>query len=474
MVLTEVVDHQPDTRRWTALVLLCTANFMVILDSQIVILALPSIAADLGMTPAQAQWVLSANLLTFGGLLLLGGRAADLLGRRRMFMWGTALFLGVSVLSGVAWSTEVMLAARALHGVSAALMAPAALSILTTTFPEGAERNKALAGWSGIAGIGATAGLVIGGTLTASLGWQWVFLVNAPVALVMLLLSPPLLPESRDRRARPTYDVAGAVTITAALALVVYAVVEAPAAGWASVRTVGLFALAAAVAGLFVILERRSPEPLVPLRIFRSRSLTGGNLVTALMGMAAFGLSVTISQYAQQALGYSPLEFGLKQAVMPGMAFVGAYAGQAVVTRTGYRPVAAVCAALMGAGAFLLTRAPADGQYLRDLFLALLIFGAGLGAGTVAAAAAALSRVGERDAGLASGINTAALQIGGAIGVATVSTVIAVNATGTDPAGLTAGYQAGFGACVIFAAAGLVLTAAVRSRSRQPSGVPSE
>jgi EmrB/QacA subfamily drug resistance transporter len=475
-VTTQLPSGTPlDPRRWKALVLLCTANFMVILDAQIVILALPSLAGDLGMSAAGAQWVLSANLIAFGGLLLLGGRAADLLGRRRMFMLGTALFLLASALSGLAWSTEVMLVSRALHGVSAALMAPTALSILTTTFPEGAERNKALAGWSGIAGIGATVGLLIGGGLTESLGWEWVFFVNVPVALVMLLLSPVLLPESRDHGQRRNYDVAGALTSTAALVLIVYAIVEAPVAGWTSGRTIGLFAGAAVLLALFLAIERRSADPLVPLRIFRLGNLVGGNLVMAIMGMIAFGMSVTISLYAQQVLGYAPLDFGLKQAVMPLMAFVGAYAGQAVITRLGYRPVAVVCVLLLGTGSFLLSQAPADGRYFADLFAGLLIFGLGLGAGTVAASAAALSRVPAHDAGLASGFNTAALQIGGAIGVAIVATVIAANAVGPDPvAAMTNGFHAGFTATVILAVIGLVLAIVLlRQPRRETADAPA-
>lgn len=462
-----------DPRRWKALVLLCTANFMVILDAQIVILALPSIARDLAMSPSAAQWVLSANLITFGGLLLLGGRAADLLGRRRMFMVGTALFLLVSLMSGLAWNGEVMLVARALHGVSAALMAPTALSILMTTFPEGAERNKALAGWAGIAGIGATVGLLIGGALTDSLGWEWVFYVNAPVALIMLVLSPVLLGESRGGDRRRTYDLAGALISTAALVLIVYAVVDAPAVGWTASRTVWLLAGAAVLVGLFVLVERRSTNPLVPLRIFRSRAMVGGNVVMVAMGMLAFGMSVAVSVYAQQVLGFSALEFGVKQAVMPLMAFVGAYVGQAFVTRLGFRPVAVVCLLLTGFGSWLLTHVSADGGYVDDILFGLLVFGPGLGAGAVAASAAALSGFAERESGLASGINTAAFQVGGAFGVAVVVSTMVSQAVGSSPAiALTAGLQAAFVACVIFAVVGLLFgVALLRGGRSTPAGL---
>ncbi|SCL34454.1 drug resistance transporter, EmrB/QacA subfamily [Micromonospora nigra] len=465
MDLRQGTVPQLDPRRWKALVLLCIANFLVILDAQAVILALPSISRELGMSAASAQWVLSANLLTFGGLLLLGGRVADLLGRRRTFMIGTALYLVVSLLSGLAWNTEVLLAARALHGVAAALVAPTALSILTTTFPEGRERNKALAGWAGIAGIGATIGLLIGGTLTESLGWQWVFYINVPLTLLMLALSPVLLAESRADGMRRVYDVAGAVTSTAALVLLVYAVVEAPAVGWTSVRTVGLFLAAVVLTVIFVVIESRSAAPLVPLRIFRNNALVGGNLVTVAIGMVAFGMSVSISLYAQQVLGYSPLEFGLRQAIMPIMAFVGAYVAQALVTRRGFRPVTIVSVLFLAVGSLLLTRVSPDGQYVRDVAGALFVFGLGLGAGTVATSAAALSRVEPADAGLASGFNTAAFQIGGAVGVAIVSTVIAARTTGPDPAAMTDALRAGFLTCAVLALLGLVLAVALLRRS---------
>ncbi|MEV4625910.1 MFS transporter [Micromonospora sp. NPDC049523] len=474
MDLGKGIAQELDPRRWKALVLLCTANFLVILDTQAVILALPSISRDLGMSAVSAQWVLSANLLTFGGLLLLGGRIADLLGRRRTFMLGTGLYVLISLMSGLAWNSEVLLASRALHGVAAALVAPTALSILTTTFPEGSERNKALAAWSGIAGIGATVGLLIGGSLTESLGWEWVFYINVPVGLVMLVLSPVLLQESRDRQQRRIYDVAGAATSTVALVLLVYAVVEAPAVGWTSARTIGLFVGAAVLIALFAIIESRSAAPLVPLRIFRSRTLVGGNLVTVAIGMAAFGMSVTISMYAQAVLGYSPLEFGLRQAVMPIMAFVGAYIAQAIVTRRGFRPVTVGSLVLLGVGSFLLSRVSADGQYFQDVFFALFVFGLGLGAGTVATSAAALSRIADSDSGLASGFNTAAFQIGGAVGVAVVTTVIAANTLGPDPAAMTDGLRTSFGTTVIFAIIGLVLAFVLLPRSgRTPTVEPT-
>jgi MFS family permease len=452
-------------RRWAALVLLCAANFAVLLDSQSVILALPSLAADLGLAPGDAQWVLSAKLLTFGGLLILGGRAADRLGRRRVFLFGTALFMVSSAVCAVAWSGAVVIPARAASGVAAALMVPTALSILLNTFPEGRSRNTALAGWAGIGGIGATAGLLVGGLLTQELGWQWVFLINVPLALVVLALTPLLLAESRGVRRQRGYDVTGAVTCTLALVAIILAVGRAPVDGWTSARTLGLVGAAALLLVVFVATERRSAAPLVPLALLRRRSLAGGNLVTATMGMAAFGLSVTISMYGQIVLGYGPLEFGVLQSVMPTLAFFGAYAGQSVVTRIGFRPVVAACLVLLGIGALLLSRVPVDGSYTADILWALVVFGPGLGAGVAAASVAALSGVPERDSGVASGLNVASFQIGGALGVAVVTSVSTTFTPAPGgPAELTAGLRAGFVACVAFAAAGLLLTAVLLRR----------
>lgn len=468
---TTAHSTDPNPRRWWALVLLCTANFMVILDSQIVILALPTMSARLHLTPSAAQWVLSANLITFGGLLLLGGRAADLLGRRRMFLLGTALFLLVSLASGFAWNGGVLILARSLHGVSAALMAPTALSILTSMFPEGRERHLALAGWAGIAGIGATVGLLIGGGLTSGFGWQGVFFVNVPVALLMLVATPFLLTESRHLMAHRTYDAGGALTSTAALGLLLYALVVAPDAGWLSAKTLGVALGAVVLAALFVFIELRSSAPLLPLRLLRSRSLVGGNLVMMTMFMAAFGMSLAAAQYTQGVLHYSPLEFGFKQSIMPVMAFIGPYAGQRLINRFGPRPVAAGCLVLLGAGSALLVRSVATGGSYSSLFVALFVFGCGLGLGTVAASAAALSGVADFDLGLASGINTAAQQIGGGFGIAVVTTVLASFAVGATPqAAMSAGFQATFTACVIFAAVGLVLAIALL-RGRRDSEI---
>jgi EmrB/QacA subfamily drug resistance transporter len=453
---TRAAAVRPDSRRWRALALLCTANFMVTLDAQIVILALPSIQRDLHLAPGQGQWVLSGYLLAFGGLLLLGGRLADLWGRRSAFLTGTLLFGVSSLLCGLAWSGGMLIAARAIQGTSAALMAPAALSILMTTFPQGDQRNKALAYWSAVGALGATAALLIGGTLVGSLGWQWIFYLNVPVAVALLALGPLLLLESSDPHRPRAYDPVGAITITASLVLLIAAIVQAPQAGWTSGQAIGLTAGAAMLLAVFITVEQRSAAPLVPLRIFRSRLLVGGNLSMAVFAMLGWGTSFTVSGYAQQVLGFSPLRFGLGTTVLTLMAVIGAYAAQAALGRVGIRAVAAASMLLLGSGALLLTRVSADGSYLGDVFLGLLVFGPGLGGGTVAAASAALSGVAEQEAGVASGTNTAAFQIGGALGTAIVTSVMVSQTTGPlSPATLTEGFQSGFTACVAFAAGGL-------------------
>jgi EmrB/QacA subfamily drug resistance transporter len=467
-------EFEPDPRRWKALALLCTAFLMVILDSAIVVVALPSIDTDLGFSDGDLQWVLSAYLLSFGGLLLLGGRAADLLGRRRVFMAGTALFALASLGAGLAGSVTALLVARVVQGMAAAIMTPTALSIVTTTFEEGAERNKALGIWAAIGGIGATAAWLVGGPITDGLGWEWIFFINVPIALTVVALSPALLRESRDSEHGRRFDFAGAVTITAALVALVYAVVEAPEAGWASGQTLGLLAISAVLIALFVAIEARSAAPLAPLRVFRSRALVGGNLVLLALGMLAFGMPFILTQYAQDVLHYSPLKFGLASVVMPVTAALGSITGQAIATKGGLRVVATTGLALTGLGCLLLTQVSVDGTYLGDIFFGLLVFGPGLGATYVAGSIGSLAGVAESDAGLASGLNNSSFQIGGAIGVAILSTVAVSQAEGTNPAvALTNGFQSAFATAIIFAVVGLLAAVAVLGKLRAPAPAPT-
>jgi EmrB/QacA subfamily drug resistance transporter len=459
-----------DPRRWKALALLCTAFFMVILDSSIVVVALPSIDADLGFSTGDLQWVLSAYLLSFGGLLLLGGRAADLLGRRRLFVIGTSLFALASLACGLAGSVALLIAARVVQGVAAAIMTPTALSIVTTTFAEGAERNKALGIWAAIGGVGATAAWLVGGPITEGLGWEWIFFLNIPVALAVVALSPVLLSESRDLGRGRRFDLAGALTITAALVALVYAVVEAPTTGWGDGQTLGLLGISGALLALFAWIESRSPAPLAPLRVFRSRSLVGGNLVLFALGMLAFGMPFTLTQYAQEVLDYSPLQFGLASVIMPVTAALGSITGQALATKGDLRPIAAAGMVLTALGCLSLSQVRVDGSYLGDIFFGLLLFGPGLGAAYVAASIASLSGVAESDAGLASGLNNSSFQIGGAVGVAILSTVTVSQAHGADPlSAMTNGFQSAFATAIVFAAVGVVAAGVLLGRRRAPA-----
>jgi EmrB/QacA subfamily drug resistance transporter len=464
----------PDPRRWKALALLGTAFFMVILDGTIVLTALPSMKADLGFSTSTVQWVITAYAVAFGGLMLFGGRVADLLGRRRVFLTGLAVFVLASLVCGLAWAPGVLIAARAVQGVAAAFMAPTALAIVMTTFPEGAERNKALGVWGGLGGVGATAGLLIGGTVTSGIGWEWIFLINVPGGIVLLGLGPILLRESRDRRLDRRYDPAGAVTITAGLLLLVYGVFRAAEVGWGSTQTLGLLAGGAVLLVVFVLVETRSAAPLVPLRIFASRTLVAGNLVILAVGMAVDGMLFILTLYAQQVLGYSAVRFGLVTAVMTGMAIVGALVGQAMVTRVGLRPVAATGMVLLGVGCLMLTRVTADGGQLGRIIPGLLVLGPGLGAAFVASQIAALTGVVDEESGLASGLVDTAFRIGAALGVAIVSSVAVTRAAalggGTESAAaLTDGFESGFATAAGFTLIGLAAAVLLLRPGRRPS-----
>jgi EmrB/QacA subfamily drug resistance transporter len=473
--LRAVTETAPDPRRWYALALLCGAFFMVILDAAIVTVALPSIQRDLHFSPESLQWVVSAYALTFAGLLLLGGRAADLLGRRRVFMVGLVIFTTASLLCGLAWSPGALIGARAFQGVGAAIMTPTALSIIMTTFAEGPERNKALGIWGSLGGIGATAAWLIGGPLVDGPGWQWIFFINVPVGVAAFFLCPVLLRESRGDEATRSYDPAGALTITGALVLLVYAVVEAPTKGWGSAQTIGLFVVSAVLLVAFVFIELRQRAPLVPLRIFRSRTLVGANSVMLFFGAVVYGMPFILTLYTQQVLGYSPVKFGLTSIVFPIGAALGSISGQAIVLRIGFRPVATAGMALMCLGSLLLTQVSVDGTYFHDVFFGLVAFGPGVGFAFVTASIAALAGVPHHEAGLASGLSNTAFQIGAALGVAVVATVsvtrtkdyLATNPHAAPLAGLTEGFRSAFLACAIVAALGVV--AALALLGRRPS-----
>jgi EmrB/QacA subfamily drug resistance transporter len=461
----EETRDMPDPRRWWALALLCTAFFMVILDGTIVLVALPSIQADIGFSEQGLQWVLSAYALTYGGLLLLGGRAADLLGRRRMFMTGVLFFTAASLVCGLAWSPAALLAARVVQGAGAAIMTPTALSIIVTTFSDGSERNRALGIWGGMGGIGATAAWLIGGPLVDGPGWEWIFFINIPFGLAALALSPLLLRESRAALTHRSYDPAGALTITGALVLLVYALVEAPDVGWGDEQTIVLLAGSAVLLAAFALIESRHRAPLVPLRFLRSRTLVGANAVMLLVATLAYGVPFVLTLYAQQVLGYSAVEFGVGSVVLAVGAAVGAIVGQAAVLRVGFRAAATTGLALMGAGSLLLTQVSVGGSYLGDIFFGLLVVGPGVGLGFVTATVAALAGVAEHEAGLASGLSNTALQIGGALGVAIITTVavsrsgdyLAANSGANPLVVLNEGFQSAFLTLAALAGIGVAL-----------------
>jgi EmrB/QacA subfamily drug resistance transporter len=464
-----------DPRRWWALALLCGAFFMVVLDATIVLVALPSIQADLGFSEQGLQWVLSAYALTFGGLLLLGGRAADLLGRRRLFMTGVLFFTAASLLCGLAWSPAALLAARAVQGIGAAIMTPTALSIIATTFTDGSERNKALGIWGALGGIGATAAWLIGGPLVDGPGWEWIFFINIPLGLAALALSPMLLRESRAALTRRSYDPAGALTITGALVLLVCAVVEAPEAGWGSLQTILLVAGSATLLAAFALIESRHHAPLLPLRFLRSRTLVGANAVMLLIGTVAVGMPFVLTLYAQQVLGYSAVKFGVSSVVLAVAVTVGAIVAQAGVLKLGFRTTAATGMALMGAGSLLLTQVSVSGSYFGDIFFGLLVFGPGVGFAFVTATVAALAGVAEREAGLASGLSNTAFQIGAALGVAILTTVavsrsddyLAANDGANALVVLNEGFQSAFLALVVLAGIGIALALLLLGRPRK-------
>jgi len=418
-----------DPRRWQALALLCGAFFMVLLDGTISIVALPAIGSGLHFSSQGLQWVLSAYALSFGGLLLLGGRAADLLGRRRVFMVGVLLFTAASLVCALAWDSPALITARVIQGAGAAIMTPTALSIISTTFTDDAERNKALGIWGALGGVGAMTAWLIGGALVDGPGWRWIFFINIPVGVVALALAPALLRESRARLARRSYDPVGALTITGTLVLLVYAIVKAPGEGWGAAATIGPLAGSAVLLAAFVLIESRHPAPLVPLRLFRIRALAAADALTVLFGTVAVGMPFVLTLYAQQVLGYSAVKFGVSSVVLAVAVTVGAIGAQGLVGKAGFRPVAATGAVLIAGGSVVLTQVTATGGYFPDIFFGLLACGLGIGLTFVTATVAALAGVAPHEAGLASGLSNTALQLGSALGVAIIGSVIADHVT---------------------------------------------
>ncbi|MFL5908175.1 MAG: MFS transporter [Solirubrobacterales bacterium] len=452
-------------RRWTALILLCVAQFVVVLDASIVNVALPSIGKGLDFSEQNLPWVVNAYVIAFGGFLLLGGRAADLLGRRRVFMTGLGVVAVASLAAGFSATQGQLIAARAAQGLGAAIISPAALSIVTTLFRDGAERNKALGAWGAVAGSAGAAGVLLGGILTEGLGWEWVLWVNVPVALIALALTPGLIPESRSESATRHYDAAGAVSITAGLSLLAYSFLDASSSGWGSTKIVSLLALSAALIGAFVLIELRSKAPLVPFRIFRLRTLTGANIVGLALGASLFSMFFFISLYMQQVLGYSAIHAGLSYLPLALTIVVAAGLGGQLVTRFGFKPILAAGMLFVAAGLFWFSQASVGGGFLTDILGPSLLAAIGLGFGFVTSTIAAVSGVEDREQGLASGLINTSQQIGGALGLAVLSTIATtrtdhVMATGASslPNALTEGFQSAFLGGAVIALLGFVAT----------------
>jgi EmrB/QacA subfamily drug resistance transporter len=452
-------------RRWTALILLCAAQFVVVLDASIVNVALPSIGRGLGFSEQNLPWVVNAYVIAFGGFLLLGGRAADLLGRRRVFMAGLLVVAVASLAAGFSANQGQLIAARAAQGLGAAIISPAALSIVTSLFADGAERNKALGAWGAVAGSAGAAGVLLGGILTEGLGWEWVLWVNVPVSLIALALTPGLIPESRSTAARRHFDAAGAVTVTAGLSVLAYALLDASSAGWGSTKIVALLALSAVLIGAFVVVESRSTAPLVPFRIFRLRTLTGANVVGILLGASLFSMFFFISLYMQQVLGYSAIHAGLSYLPLALTIIVAAGLGGQLVTRFGFKPVLAAGMLSVAVGLAWFSQVSVGGGFTTDILGPSLLAAIGLGFGFVTTTIAAVSGVRGGEQGLASGLINTSQQIGGALGLAVLSTIATsrtdhVMATGTSslPNALTEGFQSAFLGGAVIAALGFVAT----------------
>jgi EmrB/QacA subfamily drug resistance transporter len=449
--------------KWLALALLATVQFMVVLDIAIVNVALPSIQVDLGFSQESLQWVISAYALLFGGFLLLGGRAADLLGRRRLFIAGLVLFSVASLLSGLAWSDEALIVARGFQGLGAAIITPAALSILTTTFSEGRERNAALGVWGAVGAFGAVAGVLLGGVLTDLLSWEWIFYINIPVGLAALALTPLLLTESRDAHVK-TFDALGGVLVTGGLVTLVYAITQANGYGWTSVETLGLFAAAGVLLAAFVGWESRAKEPLMPFGIFRIRTVSAANIAGLVLGTVTFSMFLMLTLYMQQVLGFSPMKTGVAYLAVAGTAIVWSAVAAQLVNRVGVKPTIAAGMTLLTVGLLYFTQVSVGGSYVGDLLPGFLIIAAGLGFSFVPISIAALAGVQPAEAGLASGLFNTSQQIGGALGIAALSTIATTTtndavASGTAlPTALTDGFEAAFIWGGVIAAVGILAT----------------
>src|SRR3954469_24895928 len=473
MALPDTLDRTRTRSPWGTLTILALAQFMVVLDVTIVNVALPSMQSSLHFSPDDLQWVISAYTLAFGGFLLLGGRVSDLLGRRRVFSAGLAVFSGASLAGGPASSQGVLIGVRAVQGFGGALMSAAALSILTVTFANGRQRNIALGIWGGLAGLGGTLGVVAGGILVDALGWEWVFFVNVPIGVVLLAVTGLYVPASRVPSAGPrTFDIAGSVLGTAGVLAVIFGVIRAEPLGWASLEVSGALAAGAGLLAAFVAVESRSADPLVPLRLFQSPGLSKATGALALNGASFLAMFFLTAIYLQQVRGLSALETGLQFLPMGFAAIAGALVTSQLIARIGTRPVHATSAVVSVVGLLLLSRAGATGSYVTELLPGLVLFGAGITGIGVPAQVVAVADVSNEDAGAVSGVVNTGYQVGGALGLAVISTLSTSLVTEMLVSGssqveaLTAGFQRGLVIAAILAAGNVAL--ALWSRSLVP------
>ena len=465
-------------KKWLALALLSAVQFMVVLDIAIVNVALPSIQVDLDFSQQNLQWVISAYALVFGGFLLLGGRMADIAGRRRVFMLGLVVFTVGSLLCGLAWSEGSLIGARALQGLGAAVISPAALAILMTTFQEGRERNIALGVWGAVGGFGAAAGVLMGGVLTDALSWEWIFFVNIPVGIAAFLIAPLLLGESRDTSVK-SFDVPGAVLVTSGLTTLVLGITQGSDWGWSSGRTIGVFAASLALLAGFVAWERRTSEPLMHFSILRTKTVLGANVAGFILGTALFSMFLMLTLYMQQVLGYSAMKTGVAYLAVAGTSIIWANVAAMLVGKVGVRPLITAGMAILAVGLVLFTQVSVDGSYAANLLPGFLIVALGMALCFVPISIAALAGVRQTEAGLASGLINTSQQIGGAVGIALLSTIAITRtddslASGTAvPQALVDGFQLAFWVGAGIALVGVVLALVlIRDEEIAPEQAP--
>jgi len=470
-----------DRNRWLALYVLCLASLMIVLDATIVNVALPSIREDLGFSQTSLAWVVNAYLLTYGGCLLLGGRLGDLFGHRRLFLIGISLFTLASLACGVATSQAFLIAARSVQGVGGAIASAVSLSLMMTLFTEPADRAKAMGVFGFVAAGGGSIGVTLGGILTDSLDWHWIFLVNFPIGIAVVALSLKLLPAARIEGAAVKLDVAGAITVTSALMLAVYAIVNGNQNGWTSAQTLGMLGAAAALLAVFLVIESRVESPLMPLRLFRLRNLATANVIGILWAAAMFAWFFLAALYMQLVLGYTPLEVGL--AFLPANLIMGVFSlglSAKLVMRFGIRAPLAVGLVLAAAGMVLFVRAPVDGSFIVDVLPSMMLLGLGAGTAFNPVLLAAMSDVDQSEAGLASGVVNTSFMMGGAVGLAVLASLAQSRTESLRASGdgvltaLTGGYHAAFLLGAVFALTAAALGAFLLNPGPQYAGAGHE